>query len=152
MHAALAGRRDAALAIAGRTSAAGVAGLDEAIARVRAYAACGVDAIFLVGVRTRDELDAIASAVELPLILGGAPAAIADPEYLAARGVRVSLQGHAPFMAAMRAVYDALKALREGTPAKEIPIAPRDLVKRVSRDEDYERWMRDYLGGGTRAR
>ena len=44
MHAALAGRRDPNLVIAGRTSAAAVAGVEDAIARANAYAAAGVDA------------------------------------------------------------------------------------------------------------
>jgi carboxyvinyl-carboxyphosphonate phosphorylmutase len=150
MRAAVAGRQDPSLSIAARTSAMSVAGIDEALARGRAYAACGVDAVFLVGVRTREELDAVASAIELPLIIGGVAAAIADPEYLRSRRVRVALLGHAPFMAAMRAAYNALKSLREGTPVSASETAPRDLVKQVSRDDDYQRWMRDYLGGGTR--
>jgi carboxyvinyl-carboxyphosphonate phosphorylmutase len=104
MRAALAGRQDPALVVAARTSAMSVVGLDETILRARAYAATGVDALFLVGVRTREQLDAVASAVSLPLMLGNAPSAIADMDYLSARKVRVALQGHTPFMAAIRAV------------------------------------------------
>lgn len=147
MKAALAARRDPAMVIAARTSAMSVAGLDESIARVRAYADCGVDALFLVGVRTRDQLDALAAAVGLPLMLGNPTAALADLEYLAARNVRVALQGHAPFMAALRAVYNAMKALREGVPPGGIEVAPPALLKRLTREDDYHRWLRDYLGG-----
>jgi carboxyvinyl-carboxyphosphonate phosphorylmutase len=127
-----------------------VVGLDETILRARAYAATGVDALFLVGVRTREQLDAVASAVNLPLMLGNAPSAIADMDYLSARKVRVSLQGHAPFMATIRAVYEALKSLREGRPPAEIQVASPDLVKRASRDDDYQRWLQEFLGAGTR--
>jgi len=50
MKAALAGRQDPALCIAGRTSAVAITGLDDAIARGRAYEAAGVDALFFLGV------------------------------------------------------------------------------------------------------
>jgi oxaloacetate decarboxylase len=149
MRAALAGRQDPALVVAARTSAMSVVGLDETILRARAYAATGVDALFLVGVRTREQLDAVASAVSLPLMLGNAPSAIADMDYLSARKVRVALQGHTPFMAAIRAVYEALKSLREGRPPAEIQVASPDLVKRVTRDDDYQRWLQEFLGAGT---
>jgi carboxyvinyl-carboxyphosphonate phosphorylmutase len=55
MRAALSGRNDPALVIAGRTSAAGITGLEDAIAQCRAYEAAGVDAVFLTGIKTRDE-------------------------------------------------------------------------------------------------
>ena len=42
-----------------------------------------------------------------------------DPAYLASRRVRIALQGHAPFAAATQAVYETLKALREGTSPEE---------------------------------
>jgi carboxyvinyl-carboxyphosphonate phosphorylmutase len=147
MRAGMAGRQDPALVIAARTSAMSVAGLDETILRARAYADCGVDALFLVGVRTREQLDAVAAAVGLPLMLGNTTPAIADLEYLGTRNVRVALQGHAPFMAALRAVHSAMKSLREGTPPGEIEVAPPDLLKRVTRDADYERWLSEFLGG-----
>ena len=150
MRAALAGRQDPALVVAARTSAMSVVGLDETILRARAYAATGVDALFLVGVRTREQLDAVASAVSLPLMLGNAPSAIADMDYLSARNVRVALQGHTPFMAAIRAVYEALKSLREGKPPAEIQVASPDLVKRASRDDDYQRWLQEFLEARTR--
>src|SRR5262249_44327182 len=115
MRAALAGRQDKSLVIVGRTSAIGISGLADTIARIKAYEATGVDALFLVGVKTRAELDAVADAVKLPLILGGASAELTDLDYLSSRKVRVALQGHQPFMAAVQAVHATLTALREGT-------------------------------------
>jgi carboxyvinyl-carboxyphosphonate phosphorylmutase len=147
MKAALAARQDKTLAILGRTSALSITGLDDTIARVRAYEAAGVDAIFLAGLRTRDELDAVASAVKLPLVLGNVPADIADREHLAGRRVRICLQGHAPIMAAVRAVHDTLKALRDGTPPAALQGLPTgDLIKRVTRQADYDRWSKEFLG------
>ncbi len=62
MRAALAGRRDPDLVIAGRTSAISVTGVEDAIARAQAYEAAGVDAIFLVGLKTRGQLEAVSAA------------------------------------------------------------------------------------------
>ncbi|MFO1320790.1 MAG: isocitrate lyase/PEP mutase family protein [Burkholderiales bacterium] len=146
MRAAVQARRDAGLVIAGRTSAPSITGIADTIARARAYEAAGVDAIFIVGLKTRSDLDAVAAEVKLPMILGGAGRELFDRDYLASRGVRVCLQGHQPFMAGVRAVYETLKALREGTPPDQLTgIAGDDLMKRAMRDGDYKRWMGDYL-------
>jgi len=146
MRAALQARRDPGLVIAGRTSAASITTVADAIQRAKAYEAAGVDAIFLVGVKTRSDLDAIASDIRLPLILGGPGKDLLDLAYLSKRGVRVCLQGHQPFMAAVRAAYDTLKALREGTPAERLEgIAGDELMKRLMRNDDYARWGKDYL-------
>ena len=146
MRAAVAARRDAGLVIAGRTSAPSITSIADTIARAKAYAATGVDAIFLVGVKARTDLDAIAAEVKLPLILGGAGKEIMDRELLAQRGVRVCLQGHQPFAAAVRAVHDTLRALREGTPPEKIETAASDeVMKRLTRNDDYARWMKDWL-------
>src|SRR4030081_391266 len=57
MKAALDGRGDASLVIMGRTGAVSVTGLDDAIARARAYEATGVDALFFTGIKNRGELE-----------------------------------------------------------------------------------------------
>src|SRR5512140_2146086 len=82
MKAAVAARRDPRLAIVGRTSAVAVTGVEDALARARAYAAAGVDALFFLGVRTREQLEAIAAGCTIPIVLGGVGAEIADRDYL----------------------------------------------------------------------
>ena len=148
MKGALEGRKDPGLVIAGRTSAAAVTGIDDAIARALAYEAAGVDAIFLVGVKSRDELDKAAAATKLPFILGGGGGPeMMDLDYLSSRNVRICLQGHQPFSAAVQAVHDTLKAMRDGTATKDLKgIASPDLMKRVTRDADYQRWTEEFLG------
>src|SRR6266404_4458440 len=115
MKAALAGRQDPALCIAGRTSAVSITGVDDAIARGKAYEEAGVDALFFVGVRTRAELDALSAATRVPLILDegffgwltancrlarGHPRAMTlrrrDQRHRDAIGVRLAAQDHAP--------------------------------------------------------
>ena len=146
MRAAVASRQDPGLVIAARTSAVAVTDLDDAIARINAYQETGVDAIFLVGVKTKKQIEAIAKICRLPLIIGGAGAEIMDLEYLGPLGVRVCLQGHQPSLAAIMATYDTLKALREGVQPVDIErIIDKDLIKKLTRSDDYDNWIEDFL-------
>ncbi|HJU20315.1 MAG TPA: isocitrate lyase/PEP mutase family protein [Stellaceae bacterium] len=148
MKAALAGRQDRSLVIAGRTSALAIAGVAEATRRAKAYEAAGVDAVFLAGAKMRAEIEAVAAEVRIPLLLGGAGGELADRDFLSAHKVRIALQGHAPFSAAVQAVHDTLKALRDGVPPGELKnIASPELMRRVTRADDYRQWTREFLGG-----
>ena len=88
MKAALDGRSDASLVVIGRTGAVSITGLDDAIARAKAYEATGVDALFFTGIKDRGELEAISSATRLPIVLGGAPVEINGADYLSRKRVR----------------------------------------------------------------
>jgi carboxyvinyl-carboxyphosphonate phosphorylmutase len=148
MRAAITGRQDPALVIAGRTSAPRISGIEDTIARVTAYEKAGVDAIFLVGIKTSEELEAISAAVKLPLIIGGGASDLGGLDYLAGQRVRIALQGHQPIMAAVQAVYDTLKALKDGTQPDDLKNLPsKDLMKQVTRAGDIERWTKKFLGG-----
>ena len=57
MKAALSGRTDSTMVVAGRTSALAIEGIDGAIQRVKAYEEAGVDAVFLAGAKSRSELE-----------------------------------------------------------------------------------------------
>ena len=47
----------------------------------------------------------------------------------------------------MQAIHDTLKALREGTPPKDLDdLASTELMARVTRAGDYERWTQEFLG------
>jgi carboxyvinyl-carboxyphosphonate phosphorylmutase len=148
VRAALAARRDPqGIAIFGRTSAASITGVDDAIRRLVAYQDCGVDALFVPGLKTRDELDRIAAAVKLPLIMGGPDETLCDLDYLSARGVKILLTGHQPFAAAVKAMYDTIKAVREGTlPSKLQNIASNELMAKVTQSNRYDRHAKEFLG------
>jgi carboxyvinyl-carboxyphosphonate phosphorylmutase len=147
MRAAVAARHDPATVIVARTSAVSVTGLDDAVARTRAYSASGADAVFFTGVTTAEQLAAIQAATHLPIILGNA-AGLGGREILAAHGVRIALQGHHPIMAAARAVHETLKALRDGVDPADLPNQPSAaFMKGVTREADYARATRDFLGG-----
>jgi carboxyvinyl-carboxyphosphonate phosphorylmutase len=147
MKAALDARDDSALVIMGRTGAASISGLDDAIARAIAYEAAGVDALFFTGIKARSELEAIAAATKLPIVLGSAPEEMADRDYLANQRVRIALQGHSPFSAATLAVHETLQALRDGVPSKNLKgLASSDLTNRLTRDAEVKARNVQFLG------
>jgi carboxyvinyl-carboxyphosphonate phosphorylmutase len=147
MKAALDARQDPLLVVAGRTSALRNGGVPEAIKRVKAYEKAGVDAVFLAGAQTRAEVEAIHAETSMPLLLGGAGGELADLDFLSANGIKVALQGHLPFAAAIKAVYDTLKALRDGVaPADLRPnLASPELMAQVTRKANFDQWIKDYL-------
>ena len=72
---------------------------------------------------------------------------MSDLDYLRERRVRIALQGHAPIAAATQAVHDTLKALREGTPPKNLKgLASPDLTARVTRDAATKQRTSEFLG------
>ena len=87
------------------------------------------------------------SASTLPIVLGGAPEEMSDLDYLAQKRVRIALQGHAPIAAATQAVYETLKALREGLPPKDLKrLAPSELTNKVTRETDVKARLTEFLG------
>jgi carboxyvinyl-carboxyphosphonate phosphorylmutase len=149
IKAALDGRGDLSLVILARTGAASITWLDDAIVRAKAYEATGVDGLFFTGIKSRSELEAISGATRLQIVLGGAPEEMTALDYLSGQRVRIALQGHAPFAAATQAVYDTLKALREGTLPKHLKgLASSELTGRVTRDAAMKAKAADFLGLG----
>jgi len=73
LEAAVAARTDPTTVIVARTAALTSCPLDEALERMRAYAQTGVEAIRLVGVRTREQLEAVHQATALPLTVLSPP-------------------------------------------------------------------------------
>ena len=140
MKAALAARRDPSLIIAGRTSALKVEGLEGTIGRAKAYAAAGVDAIFLVGVETIDQVKAVHDAVKLPIIVGSAPASLKREDFAAA-GARMLLQGHQPVAAAVKALREVYEHLHKGGAPADLKskIASNEEMNALTRNDDYTR-------------
>lgn len=146
MRAAVAGRSDPDMVIAGRTSAAGLTSIDDAIARAKAYVDAGVDAIFLVGVPTREALETIAAQITVPILLGGGAKDMRDPPWLADNGVRFLLRGHHTFTASVQAIHDTMQALRDGVAPEDVTgTASGDLMRAVTKADDYARQGKEWL-------
>jgi len=147
MKAALDARGDPSLVIIGRTGAAAVTSVDDAIVRAKAFQATGVDALFFTGVKTRADLEAIAAATTLPIVLGGPTEEMADWNFLGRQRVRIAVQGHAPIAAATQAVFETLKAVREGAAPKQLQgLASSELMNRVTRERAAKQRGADFLG------
>jgi len=147
MKAALSGRQDPSLVVAGRSSALSVTGVEDAIRRTKAYEAAGVDAMFLSGATTKAEVEAVRAEVKIPLMLGGAGGELSDRDFLSANGVRIALQGHLSFSASVKAIYDTLKSLRDGVAPGDLTdtLATPGMMGKVTRRADYDNWTEEFM-------
>ncbi len=129
----------------GRTAALKVEDIERTVARVRAYAGTGVDAIFLSGLASLEQFEAIRAAVSLPIVVGSAPNV--KRQDLAGRGVRLLLQGHQPVAAVVKALQDVYAHLHSGAPPAELKakIASAEEMASVMKAEQYDAWRRDFL-------
>lgn len=147
IRAALEARRDSSLVIVARTGAASVTSIDDTIARAQAYETLGPDALMFTGVKTRADLEAIAAATTLPIVLGGPSEDMTDWDFLARQRVRIAVQGHAPIAAATQAVFATLTAIRDGVAPRDLPgLASADLLDWVMRAALVRQRYGEFLG------
>ncbi|WP_343576912.1 oxaloacetate decarboxylase [Pseudomonas sp.] len=142
IRAAIEARIDEDMAIIARTNAE-VLEVDDVIRRTLAYQAAGADGICMVGIRDFDHLEAIARHLSVPLMLVsyGNPA-LRDDQRLARLGVRVVVDGHAAYFAAIKATYDCLREQR-GVDASDLTAS--ELAKKYTLPEEYQIWAREYM-------
>jgi carboxyvinyl-carboxyphosphonate phosphorylmutase len=147
LKAAVSARRDPATVILGRTAALKVEGTEGTVKRAKAFAACGVDAIFVVGVDSVDQVRAVHQATKLPIMVGGAPASIKHAD-VAAAGGRVMLQGHQPVAAAVKAIREVYTHLYNGGAPADLKdkIASAGEIDKLVNAAAYKTWQKDYLG------
>jgi carboxyvinyl-carboxyphosphonate phosphorylmutase len=149
LQAAVAARTDPSTVIVARTSALAECPLEEALDRIRAYAATGAEALMLATVpHGRADITAVHQATSLPLcILNPPPEARNDAAFLAANGVRILMLGNPTYAVAVKAIHDSLKRLQEGTPLEDLKElqAPPELLRAVNRTDELTQWQQDYL-------
>jgi carboxyvinyl-carboxyphosphonate phosphorylmutase len=145
LRAALSARQDPSLVIVGRIAALRVEDTERTVARAKAYAATGVDALFITGLKKLADFEAIRAAVKLPMIVGSAPEL--KREDLAARGVRILLQGHQPVAAAVKALRETYAHLYNGGAPADLKskIASAEEMERYLDGASYQKWQREYL-------
>ena len=125
LRCAVAARGDDALTIIARTDALPAAGIDEAVTRALRYRDAGVDLVFVDGVKTRAEVEAIARRVDAPKvasIVDGTDAASLTVSDLQSMGFAVVFFAVTALFAATRAVDEALRALRQGGTPGALPV------------------------------
>ena len=147
LRSAVAARVDPELVIIGRTQALRDGGMEEAVARIRICNETGVDAIFVVGVNSIEQVRPIREATTLPLILNAMPRD-ATSSVAAALGVRLYLQGHLPYYAALNTLYESYKHLVAAGDQSTLPhkVLPKDLQAIALAETDHAEWTQAYMG------
>lgn len=142
IRAALQARVDPELAIIARTHA-GVLDVSEVIRRTLAYQAAGADAICIVGIEDFAHLEQIAEQLRVPLMLVtyGNPK-LRDNARLAGLGVRIVVNGHAAYFAAIKATYDCLREQR-GVDASDLSAS--ELALKYTLPEEYFVWAETFM-------
>ncbi|OLU13310.1 MULTISPECIES: oxaloacetate decarboxylase [unclassified Pseudomonas] len=142
VRAALEARVDSDLAIIARTNA-GVLSVEEVIKRTVAYQKAGADAICMVGVEDFEHLEKIAEHLSVPLMLVtyGNPK-LRDNERLAKLGVRIVVNGHAAYFAAIKATYDCLREQRNAVASD---LSASELAHKYTQPEDYVAWADEFM-------
>jgi 2-methylisocitrate lyase-like PEP mutase family enzyme len=120
LRCALQARGSDPLLVIGRTDALPAAGMDEAVARAQRYQDAGVDLVFVDGIKTVAEVEAVARRVPGPKIVSivdGTEAVALRASDLQAMGFAMVFYAVTALFSAARAVEQALAALHtHGTP------------------------------------
>ncbi|AXA64385.1 MULTISPECIES: oxaloacetate decarboxylase [Pseudomonas] len=139
---ALEARIDEALSIFARTNATELS-TAEVISRTKAYEAAGADGICMVGIRDFAHLEEITQHLSVPVMLVtyGNPQ-LRDNARLAKAGVRVVVNGHAAYFAAIKATYDCLREQRNITASD---LSASELSTKYSTLQEYRVWAREFM-------
>lgn len=142
IRAALEARVDPAMSIIARTNAK-VISTEEVIIRAKAYEAAGADGICMVGIADFEHLEAIAAHLSVPLMLVtyGNPK-LRDDARLAQAGVRVVVNGHAAYFAAIKATYDCLREQRQ---VAACDLNASELSVKYSTADEYMVWAAEFM-------
>lgn len=143
VKAALDARRDDDLVVIARTDARAVEGLDAAIARAVRYVKAGADCIFVEGPRTREEAQAIAKRIAVPMVYNVTPSGSVPPlekAVLAAMGYRILSFSIYVLLSGIPAIRTFLREVKDGNVAH----AGRDAATMQEYYEilGYESWRR----------
>lgn len=144
VRAALEARVDPELVIIARTNAAAIP-TEEVIARAVAYQNAGADGVCMVGVRDFAHLEEIAAHLTVPLMLVtyGNPQ-LHDDVRLAELGVRIAVDGHGAYFAAIKATYDCLREQRRITSSAS-DLSATELTHTYTQPNDYIVWAREFM-------
>lgn len=120
IRAAISARRDPAFVICARTDAINIHGIDEAIARGRAYAKAGADLVWPTAFSSREELARLVKEIPCRIFVDfaeGGKTPLMSAAELERVGVSVVIFGLMTLYAAAGGIRDALAVLRrDGSP------------------------------------
>lgn len=135
LKAALQARRE--MLIIARTDAGGVSGLDDAIARAKAYAAAGADIVFPDGLRSAEEFTAFSRAIPAPTIVMANMTEFGKTPYLTA--AQFQTMGYGLVLFPVSSLRLAAKAVEKGYAAlRDKGTLEGLLPEMLTREELYE--------------
>ncbi|MDJ0865101.1 MAG: isocitrate lyase/PEP mutase family protein [Myxococcota bacterium] len=131
-----------------RTDARDEHGLDEAIARGRAFAEAGADIVFVEAPRDEAELARVATEIPVPVmanLVEGGDTPLLPPGRLEALGFRIAAYPLTLLSASLHAMQDALEHLRDGRPVeRRVEFAAlREIVGFDAYDAEQRRYAVD---------
>jgi carboxyvinyl-carboxyphosphonate phosphorylmutase len=149
LDAALNARRDTSTLIIARTSALTCEPLDDALARLQAYSAAGVDALMLPGVapKPRALIEAVHGATGMPLcVVGLTQDMMQDREFLAKNLVRIRYFGQPVFGMAVQALYYGFSHLLNGGDPEDLEglRASPQILSLITRSDELAAWELSY--------
>jgi 2,3-dimethylmalate lyase len=130
LRAAVAARRDPDLLIIARTDAVAVTGVDDAIARARAFAEAGADVLFVEAPTSEEDIARVAKELGgvAPLVFNWAEGGRTPPlplDRIAELGFSLVIYPIGTLLAAAAGIRALLATLKsEGTPASALPALP----------------------------
>ncbi len=155
LEAALKTRVDPDFCIIARTDARGVHGLDDAIARARAFAELGVDAVFVEAPQSEEELAEIPRQLPgVPLLVNvfkGGKTPMLPVERLQTMGYRIAIYPSETQRAAIHAMRRTLATLKRDGTTESIDDALTTFKERdqVVGLDDWQNIERVYMAGDT---
>ena len=151
LEAALATRTDPDFCIIARTDARGVNGFDDAIARGKAFAKLGVDAIFVEAPQSEAELEEIPRRIsDVPLLVNvfkGGKTPMLPVERLEKMGYRIAIYPSETQRAAIHAMRMALGMLKKegSTEAMDAALTTFKERDRIVGLDDWQKIERQYM-------
>ncbi len=127
LRAALEARANSDTVIIARTDARATHGLAEAISRAERYAAEGADVIFVEAPESEEEIEQIAGAIKVPLLINNVPGGRTpelSTERLQRLGFRISIYPGAVLAPVVKAATEALATLGARAPQAESDAGP----------------------------
>lgn len=138
--------------ILARTDARHNHGLDEAVARARAFSEAGADILFVEAPRTRAEMARIvaeAPGCHMANLVEGGDTPLLSPRDLEAIGYRIAAYPLTLLSAAMQAMTEALERMQHNGDTADLLMSFTELRRRVGFDAYYEEEQR-YAGARPR--
>ena len=120
-------------------------GIDDTLERAQAYVDAGADALFVINVSSKNDIEMITKSNKVPIILGNNSTEISLSE-LAEMGVSISLPGHTPYYNGIEEYRKTIKSLIETGNYQQSDI-DMDRIDNLSNEKKYTSFINKYMKG-----